>query len=529
MRVQIRLHETNMLKNIRYAFTNKYTVVSELMQNARRAGASYVAIDYDREAETLTVRDSGCGIADFQQLFTFGESGWDYATIAAENAFGVGFTKSLYSAKHCTVLSKGKALSFDTEEALAQIPIEVKETQTSAETVIILEGVALEKIEEHMPRFACGFPIKVVFNGKALPRPYAIDKLGVMDTEIGRAHVAGLSDGQAATSMLVFLQGFVVHGDYRYGDGENIIHLDTRKFHARLPDRDKLTDEDEQLERIDACLREVWKAKLSRAKSELTAVEFVERYFEAASRWRLVELFDDVPALPASLFERIVGYPIQEGYRDPEYLKRFERTVSKEDIEQGRIKLVEMDSVYDERIAHWMYARGRGLTVFESGGLTEKHWAHPFVRQLCDEECEVEILGETVREKLEGTFISPDVAILEAYAIRVGEDRVVIRDEGMYCHEDDVILVPENETSGQAVRQVSDYVDSDEHWHHEHEEGDANALKDLVLLLRAKDPKQALESLLADLKLEKYPSLRGKVFTLKVGSSADRHLIELLA
>jgi len=51
----------------------------------------------------------------------------------------------------------------------------------------------------------------------------------------------------------------------------------------------------------------------------------------------------------------------------------------------------------------------------------------------------------------------------------------------------------------------------------------------LVLLLRAKDPKQALESLLADLKLERYPSLRGKVFTLKVGSSADRHLIELLA
>jgi hypothetical protein len=50
----------------------------------------------------------------------------------------------------------------------------------------------------------------------------------------------------------------------------------------------------------------------------------------------------------------------------------------------------------------------------------------------------------------------------------------------------------------------------------------------LIRLLRAKDPKQALESLLADLKLEKYPSLRGKVFTLKVGPSPDRHEIELL-
>jgi hypothetical protein len=98
----------------------------------------------------------------------------------------------------------------------------------------------------------------------------------------------------------------------------------------------------------------------------------------------------------------------------------------------------------------------------------------------------------------------------------------------MYWHEDNVILVPENECSGQAVRQVSDYIDSNDHWHDEDEHADEEALKDLIRLLRAKDPKQALESLLADSKLEKYPSLRGKVFTLRVGPSPDRHEIELL-
>jgi hypothetical protein len=199
MKIQIRLNETNILKNLRYAFTNRYTVVSELMQNARGAGASYVAIDYDPRAERLVVRDDGCGIGDFQKLFTFGESGWDDATVSTESAFGIGFMKSLYSAKRCTVCSKGKMVSFATEQALARAPIEVEETDIAAETVIILEGVALERLEERMRRFACGFPIKVVFNGRELGRPYAIGRLPFVETDIGLVHLVGSEAGKATT------------------------------------------------------------------------------------------------------------------------------------------------------------------------------------------------------------------------------------------------------------------------------------------------------------------------------------------
>jgi hypothetical protein len=299
-------------------------------------------------------------------------------------------------------------------------------------------------------------------------------------------------------------------------------------FLARLPDRDKLIDQEEQEKRIDACLREWWRARLLREKASLGAVEFVERWFDAAATWRLLEIFDGVPALPGCLFQRISGYPIQDGYRNTDYLERFQRTVLKEDIEADRIKLVELDSVYDETLPHWMYARERSLTVFNSVRLSDRHWVHPYVRALCDEKCQVEVLGEAVRETFAGSLISPEIAICEAYAICVGEDRVVVHDEAMYWHEANVILVPENECSGEAVRQVSDYIDSNDHWHNEEEQADEGALRNLIRLLRAKDPKQALESLLADLNLEKYPSLRGKVFTLKVGPSPDRHEIELL-
>jgi hypothetical protein len=72
MKIQIRSNETNMLKNLRYAFTNRYTVVSELMQNARRARASYVAINYDPRAERLVVRDDGCGTSGAGQIGALG-------------------------------------------------------------------------------------------------------------------------------------------------------------------------------------------------------------------------------------------------------------------------------------------------------------------------------------------------------------------------------------------------------------------------------------------------------------------------
>ena len=112
--VSVQINVRNLLSSFRFAFSNRYTIVTELMQNARRAGASYVGIDYDNQSQTLVVRDDGCGIDDFQKLLTFAESGWDQTTIADENAFGLGFTKCLYAAKRCTVFSKGKRMDFET-------------------------------------------------------------------------------------------------------------------------------------------------------------------------------------------------------------------------------------------------------------------------------------------------------------------------------------------------------------------------------------------------------------------------------
>ncbi len=49
--VAIRLNKRRLIENLRFAFPNRYSVVTELLQNARRAGATCVDLTYERERE----------------------------------------------------------------------------------------------------------------------------------------------------------------------------------------------------------------------------------------------------------------------------------------------------------------------------------------------------------------------------------------------------------------------------------------------------------------------------------------------
>ena len=68
MKVKVQVNERGAIRNGRWAFTNRYTLVSELIQNARRAGATEITIEHDADAKRLVVTDNGSGIDDFQSL-----------------------------------------------------------------------------------------------------------------------------------------------------------------------------------------------------------------------------------------------------------------------------------------------------------------------------------------------------------------------------------------------------------------------------------------------------------------------------
>ncbi len=63
--MKLELNQSNAMRLLADAFTGRRTFVNELLQNARRAGASKIVVH--SEKNLLHVFDDGCGVSDFQK------------------------------------------------------------------------------------------------------------------------------------------------------------------------------------------------------------------------------------------------------------------------------------------------------------------------------------------------------------------------------------------------------------------------------------------------------------------------------
>ena len=531
MKIQVRINEEGALRNQRHAFSNRFTLVSELLQNARRASATGIEIAYDATTQVLRVHDDGRGLDDFQKLLSFHESGWDAATCADERPFGIGFSKCLYAAARCIVTSGRRRVDIDSAAALAREPIELEalaDAEAIAGTRVELHGVNLPELGARIEEMCAGFPVPVRFNGRALERRLAEANLALQPSTIGNVHLAGTRDGRYSRDTLVFLQGFCVLKPSWYGTEEvNVVHLDSRQFTARLPDRDKLIDEDLQVRRIDAELKACWRRTLETAKTQLSLEHFVERYYLAARAWGHLDLLNDLDILPVSLCESIVGYPIQAEHGDRDFLSPAASRPTRHEVESGAVKLVALDSVGDDNGAHWMLARQKGWRVFDWIGVHDEHWSRRHVRFLEEESVTVEPVAETLRTTLEGRWVWPTLILCEAVRVKIGADEALITDAAV-CH-DGSVYVPAGETSGAAVRQLSSFIDEHDQFLDADCDADGEALADLLFRLRSADPVQTLDSLLQGLRLGRYPLLQGRAFRLSIGvGAAPGQTIELI-
>jgi len=80
--------------------------IIEILQNARRAGATEVTIT--NKNGLVTVRDNGKGVTDFTKLLDLGDSDWDQAMEEAEDPAGVGVF--CLAPRKLTLCSKGQRL-----------------------------------------------------------------------------------------------------------------------------------------------------------------------------------------------------------------------------------------------------------------------------------------------------------------------------------------------------------------------------------------------------------------------------------
>jgi len=97
--------------------------IIEILQNARRAGATEVRIT--NKDETVTVQDNGSGIEDFQKLLDLGGSGWDEKLEAGEDPAGVGLFS--LAPREVEIVSGNRKTVID-KDGWTGKPVEVTET-----------------------------------------------------------------------------------------------------------------------------------------------------------------------------------------------------------------------------------------------------------------------------------------------------------------------------------------------------------------------------------------------------------------
>ena len=145
------------------------TILQELFQNARRAGAATIAVEHLRgpEGGSLTIRDDGQGVADFQVLLTFGDSRWEERLDLGENAAGMGFFA--VAARGALVRSRGQRVSLEPAVFRGEAEACVLSDPTApdgTEITVPLAPAEGEQVARTVAEAARYLPLRVTLDGK---------------------------------------------------------------------------------------------------------------------------------------------------------------------------------------------------------------------------------------------------------------------------------------------------------------------------------------------------------------------------
>ncbi|SJM90935.1 ATP-binding protein [Crenothrix polyspora] len=534
-KIAMKVNQANLVKSLKYSFTNKTNVLNELMQNARRAKATQVVFEFAPETQILRVTDDGCGIDSIATLLTVAESGWDAEVMAIENPFGLGFLSALFACSHITVVSKSGSLCCATADILSFKPVAVKPVlDWDGMTTITLTGVELEleRIDSILQNVARGFPVPVILNGKVLDRKHALDSgLMFIDTAIGSVYLSGVDrpDG-VHNEFEVYLQGLPVYSSYSYCQHwfstrhRHVIHLDSARFYARLPDRDKLIDEIDVVARIKAILTAELERHFVDLKAKLPAEDFI-LFYEMLRHWHLLALLNDVPVVPREALLTINDYPVCNTEIYTDFVSMPDNAMTRAEIEAGEV--VSMgDDIATDGAARNLFAWKRGSLVY-NGGLDSGHWIHALVRNLKDEPLSLELVDETHAAQFQGDWVWVGVRFCEAYRIRIGDDCVEISDDACYLgsENEETVIVPKSDASGYVLKQISTYRNEHDDFQESAHEADMAAFASFVVANTANDPADALQRLLPV--FAGCPSLYDKSFVVNI--NAEGHVASVVA
>ena len=551
--VQIKVNASNLINNLGAVFSDSKKVLSELMQNAYRAGAKKINIS--EEDCVVIVSDDGGGISSFTDLLTLAQSGWDEDVMLTNSPYGMGFISTLFSSDKVTVHSNGKQITVDCKNDFLTQKIAITSSDVHIGTRVELHGCKVENIENALHVHCAGFPVDVFLNGseKPIPSPHRLTDdfkdfgVGKIKSELSKFRGNYGYGCTQVRSYIAYLQGFVVDSNYGYNSTHSrndvtVIHLD-ESFRARMPDRDCLINPEEEENRISGALVDFRKNQISEIKKADPCDLF--NYYSAISDLDFIDVFNDIEVLPRSFFG-MLSHPIKssEAYqcsinplsdRGPE--KNF---FTKEEVKIGgflRGDPTGIDNSEHPYAMALMMAISRSESIILKKKLDANHWVYvntQMIPDLSDFEYEDRNsdmpLKVTYPEPLKsGNWNGNAVLLVDHYLIEVPSIGLGVRvdlkdglaigcDEDGFEFVDPSIMLFPKESDSDVLDQCNTWI-SDDQYDESWASTEKGSLNAYLRVLRGQNPASVLSDLLADTDCIIRETLAGKTFIVAFGSS----------
>ena len=557
--VTLKVNEKRLVSNLGLAFTNSFTVITELAQNARRAKATLVNIDYDASTETLIVSDNGHGIDDFSVLLDVAQSGWEKSVKDSEKAFGIGFLSALYSAERIKVKSNRCLLVAKTEDLLNFSPVEIQNCELTEGTFVELKGVKINEKLFKPENLFMGFPIRVVYNGEEIARDHAIEcGKSFIKTDVGVCHIKGLEDDSPkrtiTRSTVFYYQGFPVgktgstlslrSTDSRwfldrphYSETDNICHVDELKYDCRLPDRDKLIDQEMVFSAFFDVYQNEWVENLKKLRNTQKGEDFV-RWYIVLNSFGLLELLNDVDVLPQEAIHVVEDYPVHRSNTEDNQTSKLGVFLTRQDIESGKYVVFEMledidpihcneDEEEDARLWVAAYESSRIVTI--GCQLHADHWLHQYAHGYDDVKVsfsgsrEPRISGSDGLWNVMLKFCNDiTLTVPDHDPIIISGDAALLKNEEGKLH----LFVPDGCTDGEGVLQAQSFKDEFDNYDDNQYEECREKLETFIRNDRLTSPDELLSHILSDANISSFPALLHKAFTVHISDSGSVKVIE---
>jgi len=523
--IKLQVSAEKLVPNLKFAFSNRTTFIKELLQNCDRAQATRidVTVDHDR----ITIEDNGVGIANMADLLHVAESGWSESVKANCHPFGIGWLSALFAAEHVEVVSGRAKFSAQTEDILSYGTIPVQAISSPEEDVsgtrITLSGFthSHHEIITAVKRLCVGFPRRVFLNTVEVDRPHATDSARRFHSSaVGLMSVPSLlGNRQSHGDYICYLQGFPIFETiglqtFRCNVSDvTVIHLDARRFMARLPDRDVLVDQDLQIKEVKQVYEDLWRAHLKEELETLGPVAFLDQYATVA-RTYMPAIFNLIPYVPRTWLSRITDVPFQRLSSNEDGLEEIQSHMSREDIESGNTVIVALQhpDPDTEDLLSWAYAAGIGAYQLTEH-LPSGHWLEEWVED--DLEWKIEVRADVIKSAdvaLNHTYIAGPIFLVENYVLArtdvADAPSVAVSDFSIWSGE--AFWVPVADPYPDCLLpKINDFTDEWDRYHEEWESEDMTLFGRVVTDLKYPQPEALLKTLLEEARWNDYPSLTG--------------------